>query len=65
MEAIIIEALIFRVILLLCFLILPFSGRVKKRKINHIRVNQTELRSDYGVNERGELELMKKENTKL
>ncbi len=49
---------IIKVVVLLCFLIIPLRGPAKRRETRHKRPEKTIVCSNYGINERGELEEM-------
>jgi hypothetical protein len=49
---------IIKVVVLLCFLIIPLRGPAKRRETGHKRPDKTVVCSNYGINERGELEEM-------
>jgi hypothetical protein len=45
-----------KIVVLLCFLIIPFRGPSKRRKTGYKRPEKTVISSNYGINEYGELE---------
>jgi hypothetical protein len=51
---------IIKIILLLAILILPLSGRVRRKKDDIHEKTKTELYSEYSVNEYGDLEITQK-----
>ncbi len=53
---------ILQVVVLLCILIIPLRGPSKRKEPWGYRMGKTIKRSEYGVNEDGELEKVHKEN---
>jgi len=53
---------IIKIIILLLILILPFANAKRRRKNENIETAKIELRSNYCVNEWGELEEMNKQD---
>jgi hypothetical protein len=53
-------AAIIKIILLLAILILPLSGRVRRKKDDTYEKTKTEFYSKYSVNEEGDLEITQK-----
>ena len=53
---------IIKIIILLLILILPFANAKRRRRTENTEAAKIELRSNYCVNERGELEEMSKQN---
>jgi len=57
------ETAIIKIVVLLLILILPFAGPKRRRRNEFAESTKTEVRSNYCVNERGELEEVEKLNT--
>ena len=53
------------IIILLCFLVIPLFGPLRKKKDGHCRGKEPEILSDYGINEDGDLERVKKDDKVL
>jgi hypothetical protein len=51
-----------RILVLLCFLIIPLRGPSKRRKVGYKRPDKTIICSKYGINENGDLEKVFNEN---
>lgn len=56
------ELTVLRLVVLLCFLIIPLRGPSKRRRIGYKRPDKTITCSTYGINENGDLEKVFNEN---